>query len=214
MYKKSVLLLLISFKLLSASAQTDWKLKSDNNGIKIYTSIVPESKIKAIKVECDYKATPTQFVAVLIDIKNSPEWLYHTKFCRVVKQISPKELYYYSEVTLPWPAENRDFVSHLTVSQNPETKVVLVNGPAVPGLIPTKNGLVRVEHSGSLWEITPSSNGTIRVKYTLHVDPGGELPAWLINMFGTEAPIQIFKNLKTELPKPEYKNAVLSFIKN
>ncbi|WP_461453464.1 START domain-containing protein [Mucilaginibacter sp.] len=213
-YKALFLSLLFSLTHLLVSAQSDWKLSSDNDGIKVYTSLVPDSKIKAIKVECEYKATLSQFVAVLMDIKNSPEWLYHTKFCRVVKEVSPQELYYYSEVTLPWPAENRDFVSHLTVSQNPETKVILVNGPAVPGIVPVNKNLVRVSHSGSVWEITPLSNGNIRVKYTLHVDPGGELPAWLINMFGTEAPIQIFKNLRIELQKPVYKNEVLPFIQN
>jgi len=202
------------FMLLQASAQTDWKLNSESDGIKIYTSLVPNSKIKAVKVECEYKATASQFVAVLLDIKNSPEWLYHTKFCRVFKQVSPQDLYYYSEVTLPWPAQNRDFISHLTVSQNPDTKVILVEGPAVPGFIPIKDNMVRVDHSGSKWEITPLPNGEIKVNYTLHVDPGGALPAWLINMFATEAPAQIFKNLKTELQKPAYKNATLPFIQN
>jgi hypothetical protein len=33
-------------------------------------------------------------------------------------------------------------------------------------------------------------------------------------MFATEGPMQIFKNLKTELQKPAYKNAVLPFITN
>jgi len=211
---KTLLLFFLLFKLLPASAQTDWKFNSENDGIKVYTSIVPNSKIKAIKVECDYKATPSQFVAVLLDIKNSPEWLYHTKFCKVFKQVSAQELYYYSEVTLPWPAENRDFVSHLAVSQNPTTKVIFVDGPAVPGFIPVKSNIVRVDHSGSHWEITSLSKDEIRVIYTLHVDPGGALPAWLINMFATEAPAQIFKNLKTELQKPAYKNATLPFIQN
>jgi len=213
-YKAVCLSFFLLLAQLSVSAQTDWKLSSDNDGLKVYTAVVPNSKIKAIKVECEYKATLSQFVAVLIDIKNSPEWLYHTKFCRIVKVVSPEELYYYSEVTLPWPAENRDFVSHLTVSQNPDTKVVLVDGPAIPGIVPLKSSLVRVEHSGSVWELTPTPDGTIKVKYTLHVDPEGELPSWLINMFGTEAPVQIFKNLRTELQKPVYKNAVLPFIQN
>jgi len=90
----------------------------------------------------------------------------------------------------------------------------LVDGPAVPGFIPVKSDIVRVDHSGSQWEITPLSNDEIRVIYTLHVDPGGALPAWLINMFATEAPMQIFKNLKTELQKPVYKNTTLPFIQN
>jgi len=214
MRKLLLLFILLLPGLLPASAQTDWKLNTESDGIKVYTSIFPGSKIKAVKVECEFKASPSQFVAVLMDIKGSPEWLYHTKFCTVVKQVSPSELYYYSEVSLPWPAQNRDFVSHLSVSQNPETKLITIDGPAVPGFVPLKDGIVRVDHSGSQWLVTPLSNGWVSVKYTLHVDPGGALPAWLVNMFAAEGPVQIFKKLKLQLQKPLYKNAVLPYIQN
>jgi hypothetical protein len=211
-------LLLLSFILLFAclttSAQTDWKLSTETDGIKVYTSIFPGSKIKAVKVECEFKASASQFIAVIMDIKGSPEWLYHTKSCTVIKQVSPSELYYYSEVTLPWPAQNRDFVSHLSISQNPGTKLVTIDGPAVPGFVPLKDGIVRVDHSGSQWLVTPQANGEVNVKYTLHVDPGGALPAWLVNMFAAEGPVQIFKKLKLQLQKPAYRNAVLPYIQN
>ena len=214
MHKLLLLSFLLLFKVLPTSAQTSWKLSTESEGIKVYTGIYPGSKIKSVKVECEFKASASQFVAVLMDIKSSPEWLYHTRLCTVVKQVSPSELYYYSEVTLPWPAENRDFVSHLSVSQNPETKLITINGPAVPGFVPLKDGIVRVDHSGSEWLVTPLANGQVSVKYTLHVDPGGALPVWLVNMFATEGPIQIFKKLKLQLQKPAYKNVVLPYIQN
>ena len=198
----------------TADAQTNWELRTDNDGIKIYTAIVAGSKIKAVKVECTFHSTLSQFVAVLMDIKGSEHWLYHTKSAVVVKQVSPSELYYYSEVNLPWPAENRDFVGHISVSQNPATKVVTLDGPAVPGFVPLKNGIVRIDHSGSQWVISPIGNGIIKVTYVLHVDPGGALPAWLINMFASEGPMQIFKNLKLQLQKPVYKTAIVPYIQN
>lgn len=214
MHKQLLVFFLLLFKLSPTSAQTSWKLSTESEGIKVYTGIFPGSKIKAVKVECEFKASASQFVAVLFDIKASPEWLYHTVSCTVVKQVSPADLYYYSEISLPWPAQNRDFVSHLSVSQNPETKLITINGPAVPGFVPLKDGLVRVDHSGSEWMITPLTNGQISVKYTLHVDPGGALPAWLVNMFATEGPVRIFKKLKLQLQKPAYRNVMLPYIQN
>ena len=212
MYKAIILLFIVACTCCNVFAQTDWKLSTESNGIKIYTGSVPGSKIKAVKVECDFKTSMSQFVAVLLDIKASPGWLYHTKLCRVIKTVSPQNLYYYSIITLPWPAENRDFVCHLTVNQNHDTKVVTVNGPAVPGFVPIDPTMVRVSNSASLWTITPIGNNILRVVYTLHVDPQGELPAWLVNMFGTEGPMQIFKNLQNEVEKPVYKNVSLPFI--
>ena len=214
MYRILILSFSLAGILFNTSAQSNWELKTDEDGIKIYTSIVPESKIKAVKVECEFKATASQMVAVLLDVNSGPDWLYHTKSSRLIKQVSPSELYYYSEVKLPWPAENRDFVAHLKVTQNPATKLVTMDGPSVPGFVPLKQGIVRINNSKGKWLISPLPNGKIKVEYTLHVDPGGALPAWLVNTFATQGPLEIFKKLKLQLQKTEYKNALPAFLEN
>ncbi|MDB5143461.1 MAG: hypothetical protein JWQ66_2174 [Mucilaginibacter sp.] len=212
MYKIFSVSLLFLLNLSFAIAQTDWKLSTEKEGIKIYTSLVPDSKVKAVKVECTLDATPSQLVAILMDVKTTPEWIYHTKSCVLVKQVSPSDLYYYSEISLPWPVANRDFVARLTVTQDPDTKVITVDGPAVPGFVPVKKGVVRIDHSSGKWIITPLGTDQIKVEYTIHVDPGGSLPAWLVNMFATEGPLQIFRGLKLQLQKPVYKNIVLAYV--
>jgi ribosome-associated toxin RatA of RatAB toxin-antitoxin module len=195
-------------------AQTDWKLSTDKEGIKIYTSLIPGSNVKAIKVECTLDATASQLVAMVMDVKNSPEWVYRTKSAVLVRRVSPSELYYYSEVNLPWPAANRDFVAHLIVNQDPDTKIVTIDAPVVTGLVPVKKGIVRIDHSNGKWTITPIGNDQVKVEYSIHVDPGGDLPSWLVNMFATEGPLQIFRNLKLQLQKPVYKNVFVAFVEN
>jgi len=194
--------------------QSDWKLSTEKEGLRIYTLKVPDSKFKAIKVECEIDATESQLVALLMDVNTSADWVYHTKSCVIIKQVSPSEIYYYSEINLPWPASNRDFVAHLTVSQNPDTKVVTIDGPAVPGVVPEKKGIVRISNSTGKWTITPDGLDKVKVEYALHVEPGGNIPAWMANMFATEGPLQIFKKLKIQIQKPVYKNAELPFIEN
>lgn len=214
MYKILFIALLLVLKLIPASAQSDWKLKIEKEGIKIYTSTVPDSKVRAIKVEADFNATASQMVALVMNIKNSTDWVYHLKSGILIKQVSPSELYYYSEVNLPWPTANRDFVVHLKVNQNQDTKVVTIDGPAVPGFVPVQKGIVRVSDSNGRWIITPSGNDQIKVVYTIHVNPGGSLPSWLVNMFATEGPLKIFENIKSQLQKPMYKNSVFAFVEN
>src|ERR1700748_2861134 len=154
MYRVLTILLLV-LKITGSYAQTDWKLKKEKDGIKVYISPISDSKFKAIKVECEMNASASQLVKALLDIKNCTEWVDHTKSCTLLKQVSPSELYYYSEVNIPWPAQNRDFVAHLIVHQDPVTKVVTVDGPAVNGFVPIKDGIVRVHSSKGLWIITP-----------------------------------------------------------
>lgn len=209
-----LLLLIISLLLANrATAQNDWKLRTEKDGIRIYSSEVSYSKVKALKVECNFNATPSQLIAVLLDIKNSSKWIYHTKSAKLIKQISPSELFYYSEISLPWPVENRDFVAHLTVTQNHESKVVTMDGPAVPGYVDKIDGIVRIEKSRGQWVITPIAKNEVKVVYTLQVDPGGLLPSWLVNLLATEGPLQTFRNLKTQLADSINLNKSFDFIK-
>lgn len=197
-----------------AFAQTDWKLKNEKDGIKVYVGAVPDSKFKAIKVECELNTTLSQLVKVLLDIKTCPEWVDHTKLCTLVKQVSPSELYYYSEINIPWPAQNRDFVAHLTVRQNANTKVVTVDGPAVDGFVPEKDGVVRVHSSKGLWILTPLRKDVVKLVYTLQTDPGGAIPAWLVNLLVASGPMKSFQALKVQLKKPAYQHTQLDFIKD
>ncbi|MGY4539550.1 hypothetical protein ACVW0P_003985 [Mucilaginibacter sp. UYNi724] len=215
MFKKIAFALLLLFIVSeSSSAQYTWALKSDKDGIKIYTSTVTNSKLRALKIECSYQSTLTQMVAVLLDLKSRPQWIYHTKSIRLVKQVSPSELFYYSEISIPWPAQNRDFVAHLITTQNEETKIVTLDGPIAPTMVPERDGIVRVKNSISKWLIFPLNKNEVKVEYTIQLDPGGAIPAWLSNMFASDGPYESFKALKLQLKKTEYKTARLPFIKN
>ncbi len=180
--------------------QPGYKLSTDKDDIRIYTSIATDVKVKPIRVECTFNATPAQLVAVLLDIKNYPAWAYHTKSATIIKQVAPGDLYYYSEVTVPWPGQDRDFVSHVTVTQNPGTKVVTVEAPNVSGMVPEKSGLYRTHTSKGKWTITPDGPGKIKVVYDLQIDANGA-PTWLVNLFITEGPLQTFKKLRLQLGK-------------
>src|SRR5437588_3890228 len=89
MNKVFLISLILVLKLSSASAQNNWKLSIEKDGIKVYTSMVPDSKIKAIKVESDIDATASQLVALVMDVTTAPDWVYHVKSAKLVKQVSP-----------------------------------------------------------------------------------------------------------------------------
>ena len=198
----------------SGFAQKDWEKKAEKEGISIFTKVYPSSKFKAVKVFCTLPATLSQLVAVILDVNTGAQWLYSTKSSSLLQQVSPSELYYYSEINVPWPVSNRDFIAHLIVTQDAHTKTVTVNGPTVPDFVPVKKDIVRVARSDGQWIITPVDKNHSKVEYTLQVDPGGSVPAWLINLFATKGPYESFRNLKRQLQKPQYSNARLPFITN
>jgi hypothetical protein len=195
-------------------AQSDWKLYSNKDDIQIYTKTVSNSAFKALKTVCTVETSLSRIAAVLLDVKNTKDWVYATKVCSLLKQTSPSELYYYSEVTLPWPASNRDFIIRIAISQDPSTKALTVIAENKPDYVPGKKNIVRIQQSAANWLITPLPGGMVRVEYIMQVDPGGLLPAWLVNMFVAKGPYQTFVKLREQVKKPIYDNIHLGFIKD
>jgi hypothetical protein len=204
----------LCFLFIPVFAEDNWKLVTEKDQIKVFSRNMPGSKIKALKVECVLKARASELVALLLDVETATDWVYKTKSCKLLRTVSSSELYYYSEVSLPWPLENRDFVAHLRVSQDKTSKVVTVDGPVVAGMVNNKEGIVRVASSKGMWVITPVNDGHIKLMYTLHVDPGGAIPAWAVNLFAAQGPLETFKRMKDQLKLSKYRNASLPFILN
>jgi len=198
----------------NVSAQEKWTLSTNQEGIKVYTRPMENSSIKAVKVSCNLEATTTQLVAAIMDIQTCSEWVYHSKTNVLIKQISPLELFYYSEVAVPWPAKNRDYVVHIKAEPQASNKVVIINSPCVPGYMPEKENVVRISHSVGQWTITPVSKNVVTAEYVLEVDPMGSIPAWLINLFATKGPLETFKKLKLHVQDDVYKRAHYAQISN
>ena len=134
-----LLTLILSTKL--AIAQDEWTFKTESNGIKVYSNTKSTLKVKPIKVECTFNATPAQVTAVLLDIKNYPDWMYKNKLTTLIKQVSSTDLYYYAELNMPWPAQDRDFAAQIIAIENPEKKSVTVEVSSATGLVPEKQAL-------------------------------------------------------------------------
>ncbi|MBL0358942.1 MAG: START domain-containing protein [Chitinophagaceae bacterium] len=198
----------------TAISQSDWSLRTDKEGIKVYTKNLDNSPYKAVKTVCTVDASLSRLTAVLLDIKNCADWVYATKSCKVLKQNSPSDLLYHSEVDIPWPVSNRDFVVRLVVTQDERTKAVTVLGENRPAYLPEIKNVVRIQQSYSKWLITPLQNGQLQIEYVLQVDPGGSVPAWLINMFATKGPFETFQKLRRQVKKDLYNRVSLPYIKD
>ncbi|NCI47872.1 START domain-containing protein [Sediminibacterium soli] len=211
MRKLSAMIVLACLLCSGAGAQ-DWKLRTNKNGIRVYAREVPGSRIHALKVESTFDVPASRLVAVILDIEGATDWLYSTKSCIPVKTMSAADVYYYSEIKFPWPVANRDFVAHLTISQDASTKTIHAHAENVSDMVPEKKGIVRVTQSIGNWTIQPLNSNQAYVQYELQVDPAGALPAWLVNMLSSRGPYESFFNLKTQLQKSKYAGAKYAFI--
>jgi len=202
------------FLLLSAFSDDDpanWALKKDENGIKVYTRYPPGSNLKEVRVVNNVKSSLSAIVSLLLDTKNYPGWIYACSEAQTLKLISDQEQYQYTVTNVPWPVSDRDVSAHFKVEQDSATRIVSVNSTGIPDYIPVKEGRVRVQHFQSNYKLTPLDSGMVKVEFELYVDPGGSVPAWLINANIVSAPYNTTAAMITQLPK--YQSASYSFIK-
>ena len=200
LYIKRILLFLIfilSGKLLFG--QDDCVLKKSEDSLFVYTCTVADSKLKSIRANFIIHTSLSVMAAYLLDAANNTQWQYNTIEAQVLKRISPGEIIYRSEIRAPWPVSNRDLVMHLKVSQNPSTRVMTITLNSMADYIPEKPDVVRIPRAEGKYVVERINDKDVRVNYTFLVDPGGYVPAWLINMAIADGPFDTFKNLVTKL---------------
>jgi hypothetical protein len=197
LYKNKWRYLLLTGLLLSGyfPSQAQWKLEKDENGIKIYTAESASSPVKSVKVEATLKGSCREFISVLKDIEKQPQWVYAARQAYLIKKISATELLYYVETALPWPARNRDAAVRMTIEEGAAGNKVNITTIGEPNAIPARSGKIRVPQFEGRWEAEAVNEGEIRIIYTLELNPGGSLPAGIVNLFVTKGPYETFINL-------------------
>jgi hypothetical protein len=194
-------LLLYAFLLSGVGAVrsgSEWVLKKDKGWIKVYSRHSDISKFNDIRIETDLPGTILQLTSILLDIEKYPEWGYSLKSCEVVKKVSPHEIIYYSEVWVPWPANNRDFYADLRLMVDTVGGNLHVISIGLKDY-PVRKNISRIPMSRGVWNVSTLPGGRIHLSYVLQVDPGGSLPAWLLNLFATRGPLETFENLRKKM---------------
>lgn len=210
--KKILALLLVFPTFLSTKASPDWKLKKENDHLKIYTAAADNSPFKLVRVECTVQGTFSQVIAVLFDIDKHTEWVFNDKESKLLKWVKSDELYYYSEVSVPWPCSNRDYIAHIRITGS-TPQMLTIESNAVGDYIAEKQGVVRVKSSASKWVMKMAGPNLVKIDYEIQFDPGGSVPAWLINMFVTRGPYETFGHLQERMRNPAYQNVHFDFVK-
>jgi hypothetical protein len=181
----------------------DWKLEKDSNGIKIYTRDIPGSSIKELKIQLTVKSTLAGVSKLFNDVTSFSQWVYNCKESKVIKSVNPFEYYSYCVYKVPWPADNRDEITHCVQTQDPVTKVITIKRVGERNFAPENDGIVRVQSVNCTTVLTPLNSGDVQIDYRVHMEPGGLVPAFLVNMFIANAPFNSFTNFKNIISRPE-----------
>ena len=191
-----------------------WKLKKEADGLKVYLRDAENSNIKEVKIETTFDASLSSIITVLKDVPAYSDWIYKCARAERLEPAANTSSVYYCEVDFPWPLSDRDFIAKSQLRQDPETNHVFINVKSAPAYLPEKKGIVRIATLNIQYEFIPLPNNKVKMNYRLHSDPGGALPAWLINMAVDNGPVNTIKSMREMLKQEKYKSAKLAFLKD
>lgn len=177
-------------------------LKKDKDGIKVYTCKSEHDRFKTLKASFIIKqTTPEELESFLRNVSNYPSWQYNMASADILKSNTVDgTMIIRSEIDAPWPLENRELIAQFSVQRFQDAEQLQFTVKTIAYDYPSAKGLVRVPFSHAQWDIK-KVNDSVEVVYTMRIDPGGVVPAWLVNMAMAEGPYTSFVNLKKQLEK-------------
>ena len=198
--KTFIFMMVVLFSQVTGIAQIDttsnWKLSKDKSGIRIYTRTMVGSKFKEYKVNTIIDATPEELIDILKDVESYLKWMAYIKEARLLEKEGENKFYVLEMFPVPWPFDNRDEITLSEVIRYPDSDIIEIAITIIPNYLPENKGIVRMPSGSGLWIFTPLGNGKTEVCHRFGGDPGGKIPAWIVNMFLVDGPYKTMLGLQ------------------
>ena len=188
-------------------AANPWQLSMDEDGIQVHIRHNQASAVKSFKGSMMVNARLSSLVAAIEDTSAYPRWLHNCKSARTIKTVGNNQVFNYVVTGMPWPVADRDSIVHSVLTQNKSSKQILITLASEPKELPLKQGMVRIQTLSGKWQLTPLKEGEVSVIYEMSVDPGGNIPKWLVNAMSVDLPFHTLRKLRNIIKESRYLNA-------
>ena len=207
--------LLLSFLLLVSSlvkANTQWHLDKDEEGIQVYLRDSTGFALKSFKGAMTVNRSLSSLIAVIEDTSSYPRWLHNCRSAKTLKHIDDTKVINYVVTDMPWPVADRDVIVSSTLTQNKANNRVEIKLIAKSKFIPKVAGKVRIEKMQGRWLLTPIDKDKVNVIYEMSIDPGGNIPKWVVNAMAVDLPFYSLKKLRKISKEEKYATAKIKGI--
>ena len=214
MGKKLILLLLLHLLLISQHAnlfsQEPWKLVKNTDGIEVYTK-KHSSDFKTFKGHITLTESIHSFVALLNDVKGFLNWGYKLKQVSSLERSGDTLQIYQAIAEVPFPYKDREGVYSNKMKWHPETKTLFVSIEILDDYMSLNKKYTRVTGKG-FWEVKVLTSGKLDITFQMQINPGGSIPAWLVNLFIDSTPYYTLLHVREEIKKEKYQQKIFNFI--
>ena len=197
-----------------ASLEAEWTIQRSEDGIDVYTRPEPASQFEAVRAVMTLDDVRlSSLVALISDTQACSRLESRCVEAETLDTIDQTESVVYRYNNMPFPVRDRDMVLRLKWYQQPDSLNVNVVISNVTGFLPEKKRRVRMPKVNLGWKFVPLPDGSVEVSSEGHIEPGANLPAWILNQFLVSAPFKTMEAVASNVREPLYRDAELSFIK-
>ncbi len=201
---KSVGVLLILFSVIPFfevfAEEYEWKIRKNEDGIKVYTREKADAGIYMYKVVTQISVTPEAVYRQVVDFNENLKHMELVDSIRFLNHQKDKRYTNYMHFNMPWPVKNREMVMEMLVTKRQDG--IYLESNDVPEYLPKNRDKVLIEDFQEQWTIkkgaTPDES---RITVIGWVDPGGSIPLWVVNMFIARTPFRFISGIIEEVKK-------------
>ena len=205
--------LLVTMLLLGPPASAaDWELVSRTDALEIESRSQPGSAVRTLRARGLIDAPPRVVRAVIADVDRYAEFMPYVKESRTLAVEGDVSIVYQRLSFGFLGVSDRDYVLRIVETAVDESGAQAYTrwwnvGDSAQS--PPQSSVVRVSINRGYWRLGPDERdpGRTRAVYCLFTDPGGQLPAWIVNQANTIAIPKLFAAVTAATAERRYADA-------
>lgn len=163
-----------------------WHTVSQRDTTCVYARYGSGSGVREVLAVATIAATPDRVAAVISDFARYPDFMPYVAATKVLDERGPTS-WVFQQLAFPFPISARYYTIRLDADRRPgggHRIAWTLAGDGEPRA--TGSGEATRVNDG-LWDLQPADGGATRVTYAIHTDPGGMLPAFVVNQANSVA---------------------------
>lgn len=191
-----------------------WKLESTKGSLKIYKRSVPGSDIKEVKAIGTINAPAHAIMNVLNDVEHYDDFMPYVDQSKVLSR-KGRRVVSYQFLDTPFISDRDYTIVRKDKSSWNEDGTPLYRlswSAAKPTVGPApKDGVVRLKVVDGSWKLEALGPNKTKGTYYLNTDPGGSLPAFVVNMANDKGIGGLFEVVEEQAKKKKYADKMPAF---
>ena len=180
--------------------EEEWCFVYEADGITVHKRINEDTIFIEFKSTGVLRGEISDYLAVILDTEIMPDWAPQCIEAQNIESINDQETIVYVACNGVWPVADRDYVAKRTISSGSEKSAVRINidlieNPDAPDI----KGRVHIPYLQCCWILKRINPSHTHVELRACVDPGGWLPAWLLNWGYRRIPYRYLKELESKI---------------